>query len=99
MDSLVSDLAENVRQAILEYEAFLDEWDLVVLESNGIITLRGKVPTPKHREAIEKVVLNQAGVHSVRNELDVDASLIEGNGEINLDIQVPPVNRKPFSNQ
>jgi osmotically-inducible protein OsmY len=42
-----------------------------VLDSNGIITLRGTVPTREAREQAEAIVRGVAGVTTVINELDV----------------------------
>ncbi len=99
MDKLVSDLSKKVRDSILEYEAFLDEWELVVLEKNGIVTLRGKVPTPKFREAMEKIAQNQEGVVSVINQVDVDPALMEDETEIEMNAKIPLIPRRPFGQQ
>ena len=56
--------------------AFLDDHDMrdygiEVLDSNGIITLRGTVPTHAARDRAEELVRNTEGVTSVINEIDV----------------------------
>jgi osmotically-inducible protein OsmY len=99
MDKLVSSLAEKVRDSILGYEAFLNEWELVVLEENGIITLRGRVPTAKYREAMEKIAQNQEGVVSVLNQVDVDSSLMEDETELEMNAKIPLIPQRPFGQQ
>jgi osmotically-inducible protein OsmY len=42
-----------------------------VMDSNGIITLTGVVPTGDAREKAEAIVRRMSGVMSVINELDV----------------------------
>jgi osmotically-inducible protein OsmY len=56
--------------------AFMDdrdmkEYGIEVLDSNGIFTLRGTVPTHAARDGAEEIVRGMDGVTSVINELDV----------------------------
>jgi osmotically-inducible protein OsmY len=56
--------------------AFLDDPDMrdygiEVLDSNGIVTLRGTVPTHAARDRAEELVRAMEGVTSVINEIDV----------------------------
>ena len=56
--------------------AFMNDHDMQnygidVLDNNGIITLRGTVPTRDARERAEAIVRDMEGVTSVINELDV----------------------------
>lgn len=63
----------------LQYQiqaAFLDDPDMQdygieVLDSNGIVTLRGTVPTYAARDRAEELVRTMEGVMSVINEIDV----------------------------
>lgn len=64
----------NLRHQI--QAAFMDdrdtrEYGIEVLDSNGIITLRGAVPTHAARDRAEELVRNVEGVTSVINEIDV----------------------------
>ena len=49
----------------------LQNYGIEVLDSNGIVTLRGTVPTRDARERAEELVRAMDGVTSVINELDV----------------------------
>lgn len=56
--------------------AFMDDRDMrdygiEVLDTNGIITLRGAVPTHAARDRAEALVREMEGVVSVINEIDV----------------------------
>ena len=68
-------MKENVLQLQVESALLQDDltqdYGIEVLDSNGVITLRGMVPTRKVRERAEEVTRGVAGVTSVINELDV----------------------------
>jgi osmotically-inducible protein OsmY len=68
-------MKENVLQLQVESALLQDrltqDYGIEVLDSNGVITLRGMVPSHKVREAAEAVVREVSGVTSVINELDV----------------------------
>ena len=68
-------MKENVLQLQVESALLQDrltqDYGIEVLDSNGVITLRGMVPNRKVRERAEAVVREVAGVTSVINELDV----------------------------
>jgi osmotically-inducible protein OsmY len=68
-------MKENVLQLQVESALLQDrltqEYGIEVLDSNGVITLRGMVPNRKVREQAEAVARGVAGVTTVINELDV----------------------------
>lgn len=64
------DLQHQVQTALMN-DSDLQDHDIDVLDSNGVITLRGSVPTVEARERAESLVRGMAGVTSVINELDV----------------------------
>ena len=68
-------MKENVLQRQVESALLQDDltqdYGIEVLDSNGVITLRGMVPNRKVRERAEEVTRGVAGVTSVINELDV----------------------------
>jgi osmotically-inducible protein OsmY len=47
------------------------DYGIEVLDSNGVVTLRGTVPSVDARERAEAFVRDMEGVTSVINELDV----------------------------
>lgn len=63
-------LQQQVQAALMEDHDMRD-YGIEVLDSNGVITLRGMVPTRAARDSAEAIVRNVAGVTSVINELDV----------------------------
>jgi osmotically-inducible protein OsmY len=68
-------MKENVLQLQVESALLQDrstqDYGIEVLDSNGVITLRGMVPNRKVREQAEVIARGVAGVTSVINELDV----------------------------
>ena len=64
------DLQHQVQTALMD-DPDLREYGIEVMDSNGVITLTGTVPTTEARDRAEAVVRNLAGVTSVINELDV----------------------------
>ena len=64
------DLHHQVQTALMD-DPDLREYGIEVMDSNGVITLTGTVPTTEARDRAEAVVRNLAGVTSVINELDV----------------------------
>ena len=70
MNKPIYDLQHQVQQALAEINE-LRGAQIDVLDSNGIVTLRGIVPTVDARERAEAIVRGMAGVTSVINELDV----------------------------
>lgn len=64
------DLQHQVQTALMDVQAMRDS-NIDVLDSNGVITLRGTVPTVQVREQAEAIVRQVPGVTTVINELDV----------------------------
>jgi osmotically-inducible protein OsmY len=68
-------MKENVLQLQVEsallQDRLTEDYGIEVLDSNGVITLRGMVPNRKVRERAEEVAREVAGVTTVINELDV----------------------------
>jgi osmotically-inducible protein OsmY len=70
MNKPVYDLQHQVQEALAEINE-MREAQIDVLDSNGVITLRGMVPTVAARERAEEIVRGMDGVVTVVNELDV----------------------------
>ncbi len=70
MNKPVYDLPDQIQTAFSKDEEMQDS-DIEVLDNNGIITLRGTVPTRAARDKAEALVRNMDGVVDVINELDV----------------------------
>lgn len=66
----MNDVQHRVQQALMDDDE-LHDYGIEVLDSNGIVTLRGTVRTVNAREKAEEIVRNTAGVTSVINEIDV----------------------------
>ena len=71
MNKPIYDLQHQVQEALAEINE-LRGAQIDVLDSNGIVTLRGTVPTVDARERAEAIVRGMDGVTSVINELDVN---------------------------
>lgn len=64
----------NLQQQIQEILASINELrdsNIEVLDTNGIITLRGTVPDTDAHERAEAIVRSMEGVVAVVNELDI----------------------------
>jgi osmotically-inducible protein OsmY len=70
MNKPIYDLQHEVQEALAEINE-LRGARIDVLDTNGIITLTGIVPTTVARERAEAIVRGMSGVTSVINELDV----------------------------
>lgn len=70
MNEPIYDLQHQVQEALAEINA-LRGAQIDVLDNNGIVTLRGTIPTVDARERAEAIVRGTDGVVSVINELDV----------------------------
>jgi osmotically-inducible protein OsmY len=70
MNKPIYDLQHQVQEALAEINDLRDA-QIDVLDSNGIVSLRGVVPTVAAREKAEAIVRGIDGVVSVINELDV----------------------------
>jgi len=66
----VNDLQHQVQDALM-VDVHMRDHGIEVLDSNGVITLRGTVPSVEARERAETIVRGVPGVTSVINELDV----------------------------
>ena len=65
-----SSLQLQVESALLQ-DRLTEHADIDVLDSNGIVTLRGIVRSREERDRAEEIVRQVPGVVSVTNELDV----------------------------
>ena len=70
MNKPIYDLQHQVQQALAEINELRDA-RIDVLDSNGIVTLTGIVPSVAARDRAEEIVRGMDGVTSVINELDV----------------------------
>ncbi|HJR79115.1 MAG TPA: BON domain-containing protein [Anaerolineales bacterium] len=70
MNQTMDDLQSNIQRALMN-DPRTKDYGVEVLDSNGIITLRGTVPSQAARDTIEEIVKGIHGVISVNNELDV----------------------------
>lgn len=97
MGSLFNSLSDNIQKKINDHDAFLEEWEIEVLEENGIVTLKGAVPSQKVAENIELFTKKQKGVNVVINELSIDETLSESDEEFDIDKDdyVPPIRNHP----
>jgi hyperosmotically inducible protein len=66
----MNDLQHQVQASLMDDDA-LKNRGIEVLDSNGVITLRGTVRTTQERDRAEALVRAMAGVTSVINEIDV----------------------------
>ncbi|HEX2997091.1 MAG TPA: BON domain-containing protein [Anaerolineales bacterium] len=70
MNKSVYNVQHQVQAAFMN-DPDVQGYDIEVLDSNGIITLRGNVPTPVARDRAEDIARAVDGVVNVINELDV----------------------------
>lgn len=70
MNEPIYNLQHHIQTAFMD-DRDMKEYGIEVLDSNGIITLRGTVPTQAARDRAEEIVRGLDGVTSVINELDV----------------------------
>jgi osmotically-inducible protein OsmY len=70
MNQTLSDLRNKIQAAFLE-DDLLEDFGIEVLDSNGVISLRGNVPTGEIRDRAEAVARDVPGVINVINEIDV----------------------------
>jgi osmotically-inducible protein OsmY len=91
MNDVIDDLAANVEKAIMAHKTFKENWNVNVLSENGIVTLRGEVPSQQHADLAESIAKQQSGVKNVINQLDIDETLQEET-ELKIEGQryVPP---------
>lgn len=70
MNEPIYNLQHQIQAAFLD-DPEMNDYGIEVLDSNGIVTLRGAVPTRAARDRAEELVRNMQGVTSVINEIDV----------------------------
>jgi osmotically-inducible protein OsmY len=70
MNQTLSELRTQLQAAFLE-DDLLHEHGVEILDSNGVITLTGVVPTVEVRERAEAIARQTDGVTNVINEIDV----------------------------
>ncbi len=70
MNQPIYDLQHRIQEALAEINDIRGS-RVEVVDSNGIITLTGTVPTVEARERAEAIVRGMEGVTSVINELNV----------------------------
>jgi osmotically-inducible protein OsmY len=70
MNKPIYNLQQQIHEALIE-DLEMSRYDIEVLDNNGVITLRGTVPTVEAREKAEAVARSMERVISVINELDV----------------------------
>lgn len=70
MNEPTYNLQHQIEQTFMD-DSDLQNYGIEVLDSNGVVTLRGRVPSTDVRERAETLVRNMEGVTSVINELDV----------------------------
>jgi osmotically-inducible protein OsmY len=70
----VTEVAKQVEKALKEDERTAD-YPLEVVEHDGLVTLKGNVPSAEVKEAAETIAESQEGVVDVTNALVVDPKL------------------------
>lgn len=71
MNQTMNDLYTRIQDALMN-DARTKDYGVEVLDNNGVVILRGAVPSHAARDAMEAVVREVDGVTSVVNEMDVD---------------------------
>jgi osmotically-inducible protein OsmY len=70
MNQIMDDLQTKIQRALRD-DSRTKDYGVEVFDNNGVIILRGAVPSHEARDTIEVVVRQVDGVVSVNNELDV----------------------------
>jgi osmotically-inducible protein OsmY len=70
MNEPIYNLQHQIQLALMN-DHDMQNYGIEVLDSNGVVTLRGTVPSREARERAEALVRDMEGVTSVINELDV----------------------------
>jgi osmotically-inducible protein OsmY len=84
---IINKKAEEVRRAIISHKSFNPNWEINILEDGSVITLTGSVPSKDDMNLIESIAMDQEGVLSVINELNIDDALHKKASD---DIEVNP---------
>lgn len=90
-DVRFSEVAERVNAALAEDERTVD-YNIQVIDKNGLVTLKGDVPSVEVAAAAQEIAEEQEGVITAVNAMEVVPELEEGEG-IEPVIPVPPTNR------
>ena len=65
-------ISQNIRQRLYDNGLVASDLENIRLEiQNGIVTIRGTVPTTQQRDSIQQIVENINGVRRVNNQLEV----------------------------
>jgi osmotically-inducible protein OsmY len=83
MYQTVSDLAHKAQKAIMNNRK-TEEYDIEILDKNGMITLRGSVPSDESSKTEEMVVEKVDGVASVINMLKIQSDSEDRINKINM---------------
>ena len=70
MNEPIYNLQHQIQAAFMD-DCNTRDYGIEVLDNNGVVTLRGTVPTPAARDRAEELAHSMEGVTSVINELDV----------------------------
>jgi osmotically-inducible protein OsmY len=73
MENLTNNIQNEVQTALLQDRQTRD-YGIEVVDNNGIITLKGTVPTNEASERAETITRDIPGVRSVINELYIRSS-------------------------
>jgi osmotically-inducible protein OsmY len=73
MNQTMDDLYTRIQKALMNDRRTKD-YGVEVLDNNGVIILRGVVPSHVARDTVEAVVKEVNGVITVNNEMDVVAN-------------------------
>jgi uncharacterized protein YjbJ (UPF0337 family) len=66
-------IPQNIRRALLENNVLTPDIinNLRIESANGVVTIRGNVPTDQQRETLQRIVENIRGVRQVNNQTQV----------------------------
>lgn len=68
------EISANVRKAVVGDDSLsVNAQNIKIVTSNGNVTLRGPVKTEREKAALEAKAKQVTGVHSVTNQLEVEA--------------------------
>lgn len=87
----LSEVAKRVSVALTEDERTVD-YNIEVIDENGVVTLKGKVPSEEVAEIAQEIAEEQQGVITVVNAMEIVPEIEEGGG-VEPVIPVPPTNR------
>ncbi|MFW5714643.1 MAG: BON domain-containing protein [Brevefilum sp.] len=100
MNRIVSKIATKVEKAIMNDKAFKEDFNISVVENNGVVTLSGKVPSKDYLKLAESIANDVEGVSGVINQINIDHSLEEKpNNTLDLDdaSKAPPARSGPHA--